>query len=427
MNRNSIFTSLAVGLSLLGSAVPATARTVTDSVTIHFRQSKTDLDTALMNNRASLEGILNRIKRYTEEPDYSVRRITVWGAASPEGTVKFNQWLSEKRAEQIFNFLSERYELPDSLAHFTYKGRDWKGLEEMVRADRNIPYYDETLTLVCEIADDVEANGATASNKGLRRLKALRKGVPYRYLYKNIFPELRESRLSVEYEFPEIIPEVIEVKPAETLEVVETVEELPEPEPVKTCSPFYMDVRTNMLYDVAAVPNLGAEFYLGKNLSVIGNWMYAWWKQNRHHRFWRVYGGDLGMRWWFGGSKPLQGHHLGVYGQVLTYDFEWGGKGYMGGKPGGTLWDRANWGAGLEYGYSLAIARHLNIDFSIGAGYFGGKYTTYVPKDGMYVWQANKKRNWWGPTKAEISLVWLIGCDNVNPTKTKKVKKGGEQ
>ena len=86
----------------------------------------------------------------------------------------------------------------------------------------------------------------------------------------------------------------------------------------------------------------------------------------------------------------------------------------MGGKPGGTIYDKSNFGAGIEYGYSKPVARRLNLDFSIGVGYLGGTYYEYVPKGNCYVWQATKKRNWFGPTKAEISLVWLIGHGNVN-------------
>lgn len=424
-----------MALSAMTTAMPlnSEARNVTDSVAINFKQSKVDLDTTLMNNSRALNGIIERIKRYTEEPDYAVKSVTVWGAASPEGSVKFNEWLSRQRADQIFNFIGSRFELPDSVTRFTYKGRDWKGLEYIVRYDPDVPYRDETLDLVCKIVDDVEVNGDKASDRGLNQLKALRKGEPYRYLYKNVFPQLRASKLSVEYEFPEIIPEKIEVELPEAKEIIceapiDTVEYVEVP-PVYTCSPFYMDVRTNMLYDTAAIPNIGVEFYLGKKWSIMGNWMYAWWDSNRRHRYWRVYGGDLTLRKWFGSRKPLSGHHIGVYAQVLTYDFEWGGKGYMGGKPGGTIFDRANWGAGIEYGYSLPVARHFNIDFSLGVGYFGGKYTTYIPRDGMYVWEANKKRNWFGPTKAEISLVWLIGCDNINvkSPKKSKIQEGGAQ
>lgn len=93
----------------------------------------------------------------------------------------------------------------------------------------------------------------------------------------------------------------------------------------------------------------------------------------------------------------------------------------MGGEPGVSLWDRAHWGAGLEYGYSVPIARRWNLDFTLGAGYLEGKYYEYRPVDGCYVCQATKNRRWIGPTKAEISFVWLIGCDNYNR------KKGGKR
>ena len=77
----------------------------------------------------------------------------------------------------------------------------------------------------------------------------------------------------------------------------------------------------------------------------------------------------------------------------------------MGGKPGGTLWEKMNYAVGLEYGYSLPVARRLNLDFVIGLGYWGGEYHTYDPVDDHYVWKETRQRHWFGPTKAEISLV----------------------
>ena len=183
-----------------------------------------------------------------------------------------------------------------------------------------------------------------------------------------------------------------------------------------------MDISTNMLYDAAAIPNIGVEFYLGRSWSIGANWMYAWWKTDRSHWYWRTYGGDIYVRRWFGKAskeKPLTGHHAGIYAQTLTFDFETGGRGYIGGEPGGSLWDRAMWGGGVEYGYSLPIARRLNLDFTIGIGYLGGRYYEYKPIDNCYVWQATKRLHWFGPTKAEVSLVWLIGCDNWNRPRTK--------
>ena len=40
---------------------------------------------------------------------------------------------------------------------------------------------------------------------------------------------------------------------------------------------YYMSLKTNALYDLLAIPNLGAEFYLGSNFSIAGNWHYVWW------------------------------------------------------------------------------------------------------------------------------------------------------
>ena len=134
---------------------------------------------------------------------------------------------------------------------------------------------------------------------------------------------------------------------------------------VKMNKPFNMDIRTNIIYDALLIPNVGMEFDLGRRWTVAANAMYGWWNNDRSHWYWRAYGGDVALRKWLGKAarrKALTGHHVGVYGQIFTYDFETGGRGYMGGKPGGTLWDKMNYVVGAEYGYSLPIARRWNID-----------------------------------------------------------------
>ena len=81
------------------------------------------------------------------------------------------------------------------------------------------------------------------------------------------------------------------------------------------------------------------------------------------------------------------------------------------------MWDKLNYAIGVEYGYSLPISRRLNLDFTLGVGYWGGEYHEYIPSDGHYVWQSTKQRHWFGPTKAEVSLIWLIGRGNYNEKK----------
>ena len=180
--------------------------------------------------------------------------------------------------------------------------------------------------------------------------------------------------------------------------------------------PATFAVKTNLLYDVALIPNIGAELYIGGRLTLGADLFYTWLSSDSRHRYWQGYGGYFTIRHYFGhptkhstlntkhstlNSKLFSGHHLGAYVLALTYDVEFGGKGYQA--------DKLGWGGGLEYGYSLPIGRRLNLDFSIGIGYQTGDYKTYEPIDDHYVWQSTNKRHYFGPTKAEVSLKWLLG------------------
>ena len=177
-------------------------------------------------------------------------------------------------------------------------------------------------------------------------------------------------------------------------------------------------LRTNLLYDAVLVPNIGIEVWLGKGFTLGADWFGTWLSSDAKHIFWQGYGGYLTLRYYFGKTAAEQrfaGHHVGLYGTALTHDVEFGGNGYQASKFG--------FGGGVEYGYSLPVHRCLTIDFNIGVGYQGGEYEVYRPTDdgtGHYEWLATYRRRWFGPTKAEISLKWLIFA----PLKQKK--KGGE-
>lgn len=430
-----IFLRAVTCILILMLAINVYAQESCDSVRIHFRQGHTEIDTTLHDNRKALEQAM----AWLSDDNVSgavrfIRLVTVIGGASPEGGIAVNHRLSEQRAQHWFDYLSHYHTLPDSLRHTAFLGRDWTGLLRLTKASDKVPYKTEVVTLLYEIIDRIARSGRD-SEENLVRLKRLQGGIPYMWLYKNLFPELRGSTLYICYDrmicpietdsaicLPDsIIPmKVTTTFRSDTLPGTEVVMAASEK---KESKPFCMAIKTNLLYDALLVSNIGAEFYLGRNWSVAGNWMYAWWKNDRKHNYWRTYGGDIGLRYWFGlkaKEKTLTGHHFGLYGQLFTYDFELGGRGYMGGKTGGTLWDKMNYAAGVEYGYSHPIARRLNLDFTLGIGYWGGTYHEYLPQDGHYVWQATKRRQWFGPTKTEISLVWLLGRENVN-------RKGGRQ
>ncbi|MDE6351609.1 MAG: DUF3575 domain-containing protein [Muribaculaceae bacterium] len=401
---------------LLTASLQSKASIPSDSTEIFFRQGHSTLLLNMGDNRSRLDSIVDKINSLNSGSTYNLKSIRFIGSASPEGSVSINNRLSVKRANTLFNYLHKYTSFNDSITSFEYTGRDWKGLLEMVQNDKNVPQRDEVINVLNKIISSVDAGNQQPDNL-INKLKTIGNGRAYQYLYYNIYPALRFSKVTLDY-IPSLIPIDIVALTPELIDIDYTAT-MPDliHAPLPVHKPFYMALKTNLLYDAAALPNIGAEFYLGKNWSAGANWTYGWWDKDKSHHYWRAYGGELYGRWWFGekaNAKPLTGHHLGIFAGIITYDFELGGKGYMGGRPGETLWDRCNRYAGIEYGYSLPVGRRLNIDFSLGAGYAGGKVVKYKPSGDRYIWEKTKKVSWFGPVKAEISLVWLIGRGNVN-------------
>ncbi|MDE6289980.1 MAG: DUF3575 domain-containing protein, partial [Muribaculaceae bacterium] len=376
---------------------------------------------------------------------------------SPEGASAANERLSQLRCQSISDFLIKKADIDPQMIHMIPEGVGWQELRRLVAENPDVPSREKIIDIIDNVPLWIHNSKGAVVDGRKKRLMELDRGETFRWLSENIFPELRnavaialyvDSKKAIRGFIPEqplqsetsVIDEISDVSEVvelhddtELSELSEMTEQPEQTEPSDTVpilnidiepKHFHMSIKTNMLYDAVLVPNLGAEFYLGKDISIYGEWMYAWWDKDRSHLYWRVYGGDLGLRWWFGKkahAKPLTGHHLGVFGGILTFDFEIGDTGYLGGKPRGTIWDRWILNTGIEYGYSMPIGKRLNIDFSIGLGYMGGKYIKYYPFDNDYYFDKEFHMHYFGPTKAEISLVWLIGRGNANS------RKGGEE
>lgn len=272
-------------------------------------------------------------------------------------------------------------------------------------------------------ADDILPT-VTCSAEWVRSVKVSESGVDI-LVEENPTYESRSAIVTLNYGGGDY-PVTVNQEPAPEPVVVPEPTPEPTPAPAPQKKPFYMAIKTNLLYDAVATPNISAEFHLGKGFTIAAGYTHAWWKSDAKNFFWRYYGVDATFRWWFGKSsriKPLQGHHIGLNYQIMTYDFQFGNRGILAGKPGGTLFDRPSHILALEYGYSLPIARRLNLDFAVGFGYHWGIFDEYIPIDGHDVWQATKRRMFFGPTKVEVSLVWLIGYGNYNKNKGKGAKR----
>lgn len=379
-------------------------------IMVDFRVNVAHIEPDLSGNSAKLQQIVDYISSLRSDSTLSVTSVAFCGAASPDGSYDWNTYLAGARLASLEKFIRSKVYIPDSIISRDDSYIPWDYLRNQVLGSSHA-FRDSVVSIIDEAPELVSdpANGKLVDRRILR-LKHLDNGKVWNELLRPCFGKMRNASaviITYKADASRVIPvpdlQQASVATAASVEIPGMIE-TPAAEPERMPRPFTMAVYSNLLFDALAIPNLGAEFYLGKNLSVGANWMYAWWSRDSRHRYWRTYGGDIHARYWFGKSarvKPLSGHHVDVYGQMLTYDFELGGRGYLG--------DRWTWGAGLAYGYSLPLSRRLNIDFTVGFGYAGGEYKKYHPDEGCYVWESTHRLNWFGPTKAEISLVWLIG------------------
>ncbi len=386
--------------------ISASASEKVDTIKVFYNQGKSSIDSTYRDNSTALRKLDSLIYLINTDSSFVISNIKIIGSASPEGSIAINNRISKKRGSSIIQYINDKTSIDNDNISIISNGINWELLKQSVILSE-LKYKNEIVSIIENIPEILlDSNGKIIDSRN-KHLMDLKWGRPYNEMLDTLFPECRYSegiitvsrkveRLSDDIRL-EIIPPSLHTHSASIVPPQNTIVK-------KQRRPFYMGVSTNLLFDAALVPNIGIEFYLGKKWSLQGDWHYAWWNNDKINTYWRVYGGGVEARRWFGKAsdkKPLNGHHIGIYGMILTYDFELGGRGYLG--------DKWSWSVGFGYGYSLPIAKRLNLDFGINIGYLGGEYKEYLPIDGHYVWQATKNRKYFGVTKGYVSLVWILG------------------
>ncbi len=176
--------------------------------------------------------------------------------------------------------------------------------------------------------------------------------------------------------------------------------------------PTTVQLRTNAIYWLALSPNISVELQTNLGMAFVAEYTGAWWNDYTRNRFFRNYIFQTEGRYYLDKGKmntPYYGHHIGIYGQMGTYDFEFGGRGRI------CRDLEMTFGVGISYGYSIPVSRHFNIDLTVGIGYLHSRYDEYMPapdSDSGYRKIETRKLNFLGPTKLEASLVWNINTKN---------------
>ena len=402
-------------------ALPAGAdsASIVDRFALYYWRDRIDLDENYLDNARQM----TRIKRYLAESPH-IDSITVYAYASPEGVYEHNVWLARKRAEAAKRYILEHIpagsDFDASRIRLCPMEENWDGLEAEIEANYHRSNREQVLAILrAPVRNDTKKWRLQQIDGG---------GFSYKYIIRNHMPKLRLATWVCIWQRP-----VQEEPLGKTAQFA-----VAEPEPIplehyKGCNPpaaperykrTFVALKSNLLYDAATVLNFAVEVPFNEKFSLLYEHHCPWWlsDNNRFCVEMLSFGGEF--RWWF---KPrtqpatpkrvqrdaLVGHFLGLYGMGGKFDFQLNRN---------LCYQGEFFSAGLTYGYSMPIAKRLNLEFSISAGYARIPYRHYIPTEdwSLLIRDRNKTGVWhyFGPTKVEIALSVPLLFPVKKPVKT---------
>ena len=398
-----------------------------EEVSVCYENNKHNPRWDYKDNRATYDLLVSAIEELTSGSD-AHRTIIIEGAASPLGSEEYNRALALRRAESLKGIISEM-KGGDKLCIYTLSaGEDWATFKSCIEEQYNKPNRNEVLAIL---------SSAISNDDKERALQAIDGGKTWRLLVDGYMDTARNaavihivedlpvglalltSSLEGKVESPELILPCIRTDMAEATTVSPTsiVEQSP-----TTKSPYeptrkpVVALRSNLL--VPAL-NVGVEVPIGNHFSVGADYYYPWIWPNRDNKdCFEFLGWGVEARYWFGRNRTvfdrLQGHSVGVYGYMGYFDFERNFHGYQG--------EFAN--VGIDYTYAMAVGkrRQLHLEFSLGVGFIHSqarKYSVIESGSPLISEKITKMVNFFGPTKANISLVVPI-FQKVKPNDKKR-------
>ena len=369
-------------------------------------------------------------------------RMMIRGAASPEGSYKFNKFLGENRAKYLVDFMNARLTkaVDPEMFSLEIEHEDYRTLCIMMWRNN-----DPDASIVQSLCDRYLPTGQLNSLK--RALQSARQGKLWPRLIKEYFPDLRAARIVLFFRAPKTT-----VKPEEQLVAVHGTTttatttatvgtgkrpDTPDTLYVPVCEPRreLLSVKSNLLFDIAYVPgynrwcpipNLAVEYYpLHGHFTFGASLDHPWWQHYGDHKFFQIRNYQLFTRYYFrsgdiarnpvGEGAAFRGLYLSAYAHAgrfgICFDEN---RGWVG--EGG--------GGGIGAGYVLPISKsgHWRLEFGAQVGYFFCKYDPYQFENPInslyhdhlyyYKWMGKpadfRKRqyhfSWLGPTRVEVTL-----------------------
>ena len=168
-------------------------------------------------------------------------------------------------------------------------------------------------------------------------------------------------------------------------------------------------IKTNLLHDAAASPNLAVEFGIAPKWTMEIGADVNWWKVHKHeYKHWLA---TAEARYWL--CEKFQGNFFAL--EVMGGQYRVGNIphsfNFLNNRLKGLRNERwIGWGAGagINYGHSWVLGEHWNLEAEIGIGWIYTRYDIYSIHGNKPKLRDNKVHNYVGPTKLALNLEYIF-------------------
>ena len=109
------------------------------------------------------------------------------------------------------------------------------------------------------------------------------------------------------------------------------------------------------------------------------------------------------LRYWL--CEKFNGHFLGLHGHYAKYNV--GGMSFLSDNMERHRYQGHLWGGGISYGYQWLLGNRWSMEAVLGVGYARLDHSKY-PCATCGTIQKSEKKNYFGPTKAAVSIIYII-------------------
>lgn len=170
------------------------------SARLEYRRDSYAVLPEYRTNRAELDSVQHSLALVKDNPNLTITGIYITGYASPEGSMTYNERLSQRRAQTFAEYVRQHNrELEKELWHVAWKGEDWDGFRRQVEQASGWEKRQDVLQKLegCEGSqDDCE-----------KQIRASLSREDYRYLLDELYAPLRRNDYRIEYTVRNFTPE----------------------------------------------------------------------------------------------------------------------------------------------------------------------------------------------------------------------------